>query len=37
VIVPANWEIMIAFAPESNDDGTVETAQNGFIKVRAFL
>lgn len=37
VIVPANWDVLIAFAPESNNDGRVETSNGGYLLVRAYL
>ena len=32
-IIPAERDILISFAPVSNDDGSVETSPIGFIQV----
>ena len=35
--MPAEYDILISFAPISNKDGTMETTRNGGIQVKAYL
>jgi hypothetical protein len=32
-VIPAEYDILITFAPISNDDGSILTNKGGFIKI----